>query len=371
MELLEVAGRLADRFAARAEEHDRDNTFPHENYDDLRDAGFLGLSVPEELGGLGATQQEILPVLERLAMGDGSTALAYTMHVSPLGQWASVWRRNHNPALEDLLCKAAAGELVWASVSSEMGGVTNFVTDARTTATRTDGGYLVNGRKSFATNTSVATHCSITARHDDTMLVCRIALDQPAIRIHRTWDTLGMRATQSNDVELTDLFVPDADVVHSFPAGQFDQRVFQTVWAWAMPAFAAVFTGVAAGAMAWVAQRAKDDPMTRDAFGECTVLLEESRAVIYRHAHEVTNGLLELEVQQGIARCALVKYVATNNAVRIVQRLFDVVGGAGFTKALPFQRMWRDVQAGVIMPVANHAARQLIGASALGQKFTP
>ncbi|TWP46436.1 acyl-CoA dehydrogenase [Lentzea tibetensis] len=370
-EILDVAGRLADRFAERAARHDRDNTFPHENYDDLREAGFLRLSVPEELGGLGAAQREILAVLERLAMGCGSTALAYTMHVSPLGQWASVWRRTGNPRLADLLRLAAENKLVWASVTSEM-GLTNLVTDARTRADKTEGGYRVNGRKSFATNTSVATHCTITARHDDTLLICRIALDQPGVRVHDVWDTLGMRATRSNDVELDDVFVREEDVVHSLPAGHFDRRVFETVWAWAMPAFAAVYTGIAAGALEWVATRAEDDPLVRDAFGECTALLESSRALIFRHAEEVDGGrLFELGTQDGIARCVLVKYAATNNAVRVVQRLVDVAGGAAYARALPFERRWRDVQAGVVMPASNHLARQLIGASPLGQVFTP
>ena len=107
-ELVELAGRLADQFAKRAADHDLDNTFPHENYDDLRAAGLLRLTVPTELGGQGADLAEVFPVLERLPMGDASTALAVTMHISPLGQWASVWRRTGNPRLAELLSMADA-----------------------------------------------------------------------------------------------------------------------------------------------------------------------------------------------------------------------------------------------------------------------
>src|SRR5690554_2585530 len=91
--ILELAGQLADKFAERATKHDRENTFPHENYDDMRAAGYLNLTVPTELGGMGATLLDLCLAQERLAMGDGSTALAVNMHVSPVGQWASVWRR--------------------------------------------------------------------------------------------------------------------------------------------------------------------------------------------------------------------------------------------------------------------------------------
>jgi alkylation response protein AidB-like acyl-CoA dehydrogenase len=375
------AGKLADVFAERAAEHDRENTFPFQNYEDLREVGFLRLSVPEELGGVGAGLAEIVPVLERLAMGDGATALAVTMHISPLGQWGSVWRRTRNPRLEELLRQAANGSLIWASVTSEM-GLRNDITDSRTAAVKVAGGFKLTGRKSFATNTSVATHCSTTARFEEAeggprLLLCQIALDQPGVKVHQTWNTMGMRATQSNDLELDEVFVEDSKVVHSLPVNHLDARVLETVWAWAMPAFSAVYTGVAAGALDWavghVVGRGKGgDPVLQDAIGECRILLESSRALIYRHVDEVASRrLFERGVQEGVARCALVKYVASNNAVKVLQRLVDVIGGASYTKALPFERMWRDVQASTFMPMGNLAARKLIGASTLGVATLP
>ncbi|SDX05599.1 Acyl-CoA dehydrogenase [Amycolatopsis xylanica] len=380
-ELVDRAGKLADVFAERAAEHDRENTFPFANYDDLAEAGFLRLSVPKELGGFGAGLAEILPVLERLAMGDGATALAVTMHISPLGQWANVWRRTQNPRLEALLRQAAEGGLVWASVTSEM-GLRNDMTDALTRAEKVDGGFVLTGRKSFATNTSVATHCSTTARFEDAeggprLLLCQIALDQPGVTIHKTWNTMGMRGTQSNDLELDGVFVSDDRVVHSLPVGHFDARVLETVWAWAMPAFAAVYTGIAAGALDWtvrsLVKRGKtEDPVLQDVIGECQILVESSRALIHRHVDEVSSGrLFGGDVQEGVARCGLVKYVASNNAVKVLQRLVDVIGGASYTKALPFERMWRDVQASTFMPMGNLAARKLIGASVLGVPTLP
>ncbi|TNC24946.1 acyl-CoA dehydrogenase [Amycolatopsis alkalitolerans] len=380
-DLVAQAGELADVFAERAAEYDRENAFPFRNFEDLREAGFLRMPVPVELGGLGAGLAEIVPVLERLAMGDGATALAVTMHISPLGQWASVWRRTRNPRLEDLLRRAAAGKLIWASVTSEK-GVPNDLTDARTRAVAVPGGFRVTGRKSFATNTAVATHCSITARHEEAeggprLLLCQIALDQPGVRIHQTWDTLGMRATQSNDLELEGVFVDDHRVVHSLPVGHLDARVLETVWAWAMPAFAAVYIGIAAAALEWavgqVTGRGKAaDPVVQDVLGECRILLESARALVFRHIDEVRTGrLFELGVQEGVSRCALVKYVASNNAAGVVQRLVDVIGGASYTRALPFERLWRDVQAGTFMPMANLAARRLIGASTLGVQMLP
>ena len=161
-----LADTLVNVFRDRAAANDVDNAFPFANYDDLRSSGLLNLSIPEELGGLGATQAEIIPVLERLASGDGATALAVNMHITPLGQWAGVWRRTGSPRLEKLLRQAADGEIIWAAITSEFGSP-NLMTDARTRADRVEGGFRVTGRKNFGTNSAVATHASTTARYDD------------------------------------------------------------------------------------------------------------------------------------------------------------------------------------------------------------
>jgi alkylation response protein AidB-like acyl-CoA dehydrogenase len=380
-QFVDIAGKLADRFAARAAQHDRENTFPVDNYEDLREVGFLRLTVPTELGGQGATLADTVLVVERLAMGDASTALAVTMHITTVGQWASVWRRTGSPRLAELLRMVAEDRMIWASVTAEP-GLPNDLTDARTVAVKVDGGFRLTGRKSYATNTSVATHCSTTARYEQAeggprVLLCRIALDQPGVAMEQTWDTMGMRGTQSNDICYDNVFVRDEDVVHSLPVGHLDARMLETMWSWALGTFAAVYTGTAAGALDWTITQVhkfgrERDPLVTDAIAECEILTETARALIYRHVDEVTTRrLYDLGVQEGLARCALVKYVASNNATQVLRRLVDVVGGASYARNLPFERMWRDAQAGVFMPLSNPRTRKFIGASALGVELMP
>src|SRR5436853_2065653 len=80
-ELIARARHLArERFAARAERHDRDAAFPFDDYADLRAEGFLGLCIPERYGGLGADYHAYCLVSEQLAQGNGSTALTFNMH---------------------------------------------------------------------------------------------------------------------------------------------------------------------------------------------------------------------------------------------------------------------------------------------------
>jgi alkylation response protein AidB-like acyl-CoA dehydrogenase len=380
-ELVDLAGRLADTFAERAAEHDRDASFPFENYDDMREAGYLGLTVPEELGGRGASLLELILAQERLAMGDGSTALAANMHVSPIGQLASLWRSSGDEGLADVLRRAADGTLVYASMSAEPGDP--ILLTSTTVAEKVDGGYRVSGKKIFGTESSVCTEFSTRARYDDPergpqVLFFRLPRDVEGMTVKQTWDTMGMRGTQSNDFTLENVFVPDDAVFHSYPEGHFDAVLLKTVWGWAMPTFGAVYLGIGAGAMAFareqvLARGRQDDPQIQHLFAEMEVLLESARAVLYRHAQEMSSGALytDLPVQDGLARSVLSKYVTTNNAVAIVDRALHVVGGAGYYRRFPIERMYRDVRAGPIMPYNNLEAHDLFGRTALGLEIAP
>jgi alkylation response protein AidB-like acyl-CoA dehydrogenase len=380
-ELVELAGGLADRFAERAGEHDRESTFPFENYEEMREAGYLGLTVPEELGGRGASLYELILAQERLAMGDGSTALAVNMHVSPIAQLASLLRSSGDEGLADVLRRAADGRLVYASMSAEPGDP--ILMTSSTVAERVDGGYRVTGKKIFGTESAVCTEFSTRARYDDPergpqVLFFRMPRDAEGLRMKETWDTMGMRATRSDDFELEDVFVPDEAVFHSYPVGHFDATMLKTVWGWAMPTFGAVYLGIGAGAIEFAREQVQargreSDPQVQGLFAEMEVLLETARAVLYRHAQEMDSGALysELPVQDGMARTVLTKYVTTNNAVRIVDRALHVVGGAGYYRRFPLERMYRDVRAGPIMPYSNLEAHDLFGRTSLGIEIAP
>src|SRR4051794_35817872 len=90
---VELAAGLADSFAERAPQHDRENTFPTENWPELAEAGYLALTVPSELGGADADVLEVLLAQERLAQGCGSTALAVLMHLTTAASFRALWRR--------------------------------------------------------------------------------------------------------------------------------------------------------------------------------------------------------------------------------------------------------------------------------------
>jgi alkylation response protein AidB-like acyl-CoA dehydrogenase len=379
--VLELADRLAASFADRAQTHDRDASFPYENYEEMREAGFLGLTVPEELGGMGAGLYDMCMALERLAGGCASTALAVTMHVSPLLQLASLWRGDPSlSGLEETMREAAAGRVVFASMSAEPGPSTLMT--SLTTATPSDGGYRVSGKKIFGTESAVCTHFSTMARVDDPdtgsrVIFFRIARSTAGLTFHETWDTLGMRATQSNDWDMKDVFVPADAVFHSYPVGHLDAKMLQTVWGTAMPAFGSVYLGVGAAALDWCREWATSrkrlhHPGIQQRIAQMEILLETARATIRSHCIDMESGAIpRMDVQTGMAKSGVVKYVATNNAVAILDLAMQVAGGSGFYRRSPLERMYRDVRAGTVHPMNNMDTEELVGKSSLQLAVAP
>ena len=380
-QFIDLAGTLADEFAARAAEHDRDGSFPFENYERMKQTGYLGLSVPVELGGMGASLLEMCLAQERLAQGCASTALAVTMHISPIGQQATLWQAGLRPELEGLLRGAASGEVVYASMSAEPGY--SILTDSSTTMTKVPDGFLVNGHKVFGTGSAVCTSFSTMARYDDPVDGPRLMFfvlprHSEGVVVHDTWNTMGMRGTQSNDFDLENVFVPETAVFHSLPVDHFDATLIKTVWGWSMPVFGSVYLGIAAGAMAELRRivlrrRWEQRPEIQGAFADMEVLLESGRAVIRAHAQDYESGRLyvDLPVQQAMSRAVLPKYVATNNAVKILDLVMQVAGGSGYFKSSPLERAYRDVRAGTVHPYNNFEALNLFGKTSLGISIRP
>jgi alkylation response protein AidB-like acyl-CoA dehydrogenase len=95
--------------------------------------------------------------------------------------------------------------------------------------------------------------------------------------------------------------------------------------------------------------------------------------VIWHFADEIESGelLLRRSVQEALANAVIAKHVASTNAVKILDLVFDVVGGAAYHKRFPIERMYRDVRAGTVMPYNSREAHKLLGKTVLGIEVMP
>jgi alkylation response protein AidB-like acyl-CoA dehydrogenase len=369
-----LADDLAQRAEMQAAAHDRENTFPFEAFGDLHESGYLALTVPQEYGGCGANALEVALAQERLARGDGAVALASTMHLVQIGMLAQ--SRAWPPEQFERLCREVVteGALINAAASEpdlgspSRGGLPN------TTATRTATGWRLHGRKSWASLAPALRYFVVMATVQEEGLAARranilVPAGTPGLHIEETWDNLGMRATASHDIVLDNVeLAKEAIRPEAGPQPAEDARLWSVVTG-------AVYTGIATAARDFAVNYARErrpsglpGPIAelqtvQHRIAEIELLLLQSRAVLYNTAEA---WLAHPEHHARLAwQLAAAKYLATNNAIKVTDLALRVVGSAGLSRALPLERYFRDVRAGLGHPPMDDAALTAIGRAAL------
>src|SRR5262249_55533451 len=224
-DLLALAAQLADDFATRAAQHDRDNSFPVENIARLKDAGYTALVIPEAHGGLGADLEDYVLCQEQLAQGCAATAIAINMHLFGLG--SMVERATGRP--EEKLFFDAIGrakQIMGGGISEpETGGDWGFFA---TTARRDGDHFVLNGRKTFTSLSPVIDLFMVMATIADTAPPLSstfvIPRGTPGLELVETWDAMGMRATASHDLLIKNVRVPAIAMAESRPVGPINDQ---------------------------------------------------------------------------------------------------------------------------------------------------
>src|SRR5258708_37120184 len=247
--LIALAAELAADFATRAGEHDRTNSFPVENVDKMKAAGYTGLIIPEAHGGLGGDLEDYILCQEQLAQGCGATAIAINMHLFGIG--SMVERSTGRPQERFFLDTIGHGkQIIGGGISEpETGGDWGYFA----TKAREDGdSHVLNGRKTFTSLSPVIDLFMVMATIEDssppasaTFVVPR---GVPGFELIETWDAMGMRATASHDLVIKDVRVPAIALAESRPIGPVnDQQI--SLFAWFGISVAATYTGVAIAAL--------------------------------------------------------------------------------------------------------------------------
>ena len=361
---VEIARRLGPAFARRAAQHDLAGSFVHENYAELKEQRVLSAAVPSELGGGGATHGELCQMLRELGKHCGSTALALSMHTHLVA--AAVWRHRHGQPAEALLRKIAASELVLVST-----GAGDWV-DSVGRAERVPGGYRVSALKRFASGSPLGDLLITTAPFDDPehgaqALHFPVSLKAEGVRVHDDWDTLGMRGTGSNTVELDKVFVPEEAVSLRRPRGRWHPS-WNVVVTVAAPIYMAPYLGVAERAGELAREAAKKRPL--DALGLQTLgELENSLAIAqmaFRELIENANDYDFAPENERANRALIRKTILTNAVQAAVRSALEVVGGGGLFRRHELERLLRDIQGAPFHPLPEKKQRDFTARMALG-----
>jgi alkylation response protein AidB-like acyl-CoA dehydrogenase len=373
---------LLTRCGERAASYDRDNRFFAEDFQELRDAGYLLLAIPKELGGLGLSLAEVCLEQRRLAYHAAPTAIAVNMHLYWTGVAADLWRSG-DESLRWLL-EAAAEGAVFAAGHAEKGNDLPLLYST-TLAERVDGGYRFTGHKSFGSLTPVWTHLGVhgmdASDPDHPKIVhAFVPRDADGITIQETWDTMGMRATASQDTHLDGVFVDDRHVGRVVPAGMGGADLFVlAIFAWSQPTFANVYYGIARRAFDMVIEAVSTKQslaLTRSMahhagvqhnVAEMAIELESIAPHIERVAEDWSNGV-DHGARWG-AKLVTAKHHATEGSWRVVDLAMDTLGGFGVYRRAGMERLFRDARLGRIHPANAFLTREIVAKTALGLDF--
>ena len=373
---IDLAATLADDFAQRAAQHDEDGSFPHENYVRLKNSGYTIMTIPEELGGNGASLLERIKAQERLGQGCGPTALAINMHFNAVGLLIDLWRKFQDSKRADILRQIAAERLICGGSASEPDNAIP-VLRPRATAERVDGGWRVSGRKIFSTQSIALDRYFSEALwqegpEGETIVSFLIPPDTPGLTFKDDWYTMGMRATASRGTELTNVFVPASAVTLLRPA--FTRGGITNLFLRAPFTIAAPYIGIAVAARDFVVEFMRERPRfplnkpmshlpsVYNKVGEMDMLIETARAMLWKAAAEADIE----EPQTWAHKSVTARTVAMENAVRVVDLALRAVGGASYFKRFPLERYYRDVRAALFHPVGTDQALELLGKTAFG-----
>ena len=232
------ARKLAEKnFAPRASKFDREAAFPTENYVDMANAGLLGICIPESEGGLGADLKTYMIAAAEMGRFCGATALTFNMHVSSC-LWTGFLldgldldadtRKQHNRMRKLHYDRILNEGKIYSQPFSEGGAAAAGFKAFGTTALKTDGGWIINGKKIFASLSGHADYygalCTALQNPDDkhsrrNTMYLAVPADASGMSVEGEWDPLGMRGTVSRTLIFKDVFV--ADEAQLMPLGVY------------------------------------------------------------------------------------------------------------------------------------------------------
>ncbi|MDX2270336.1 MAG: acyl-CoA dehydrogenase family protein [Cyanobacteriota bacterium] len=365
---------LGSEFALQAARHDREGSFPFQNFEALHDSGLLGLTIPVELGGQGADLSLSAGVIERIAQGDAPTALVLTMHYL---QHAIAGRSRRWPqSVYHQLCRESIQGIALlnaARVEPELGTPARGGLPA-TIAEKTASGWQISGHKIYTTGSPILSYFVVWARTLDevpqvgSFLVPR---HTPGVKILETWDHLGMRATGSHDLILEQAIIPAEYALDVRPLSEWRSLdPAQAVWGSIL--ISALYQGVATAARNWLVNYLQERvpsnlnhslaslPRFQLAMGEIEALLYANHQLIYGLATNLDRG----SGANG-SEAQTVKYLTTNNAIKVVQTGLELTGNPGLSRRNPLERHYRDVLCSRIHTPQDDAICVSLGKKAL------
>ena len=374
---------IAKTFESDSANSDRTGSFVSEQIKTLQQERYLSITVPQEQGGEGVGLYTMCLLQERLAKTDSSAALVAGWHVGIVLalRETKAWEEG---LFRDFCEKTVLGQTLLNACATEPdAGSPSRGGRPTTIAERVEGGFILTGKKSFATGVPMLSHILVTAyvpEWEDTAEFL-VNAEQKGLKIEHFWDSMAMRGSGSHTLVLDHVFVKEKHMLDRLSKGKRAKRGLDGGgWLLHIPA---TYLGIAAKAVDYAISFAMTHTpaslgapiatlaQVRERIGRMQAILTTARTLLYTVAtryDDVQHLALSDKIAARLAMrpdFAMVKHIATNTAVDVVDLAMRIVGGSSILEHGPLERCYRDVRAGLHNPPMDDVALQAIANEAL------
>jgi len=363
---------------AHAEEADARGQFYEPHRETLAKAGLLGLIIPTEFGGLGGGLRDLTVATFTMGTACPSTALAYFFHSSTASRGLlaleAIEEGKFSPEevpivrrfAENLLHRMGTNNQFLGNFASETVKSSQSAVLVSTEAEKVEGGWLLNGVKSFGCNTGVADAYLVVAKRKDYNTAAGLCMffvprNAPGVRERPPWDALGMRATASHGIILENVFVPDEEAL-AIPNAFV--RLMETSRGSLMgnqPAISAIYLGAAKAAYDYALEKTMHmtfedtgmpiatSPFHQELIGNMAAQLETARLWLRRQVELETSDPPIASKTEVVRHWRLAKGMISECAFEVTKMALKMTGTSGTANRGLIARMFRDVAMSLVM----------------------
>ncbi len=370
--ICEKANKLASKnFARRAFKYDTEASFPTENYEDLFSSGLLGICVPKKYGGFGADLKTYMLAASEIGRYCGATALTFNMHVSSC-LWTSFLvddlklskklKDEHEALRKEHYRRIINEGKVYAQPFSEGSAAAAGFKAFGTTALKVSNGWLVNGKKIFASLSghadfygvlcsAIKSKSDVGSRKNTTYLA--VPATAEGVSVEGSWDPLGMRGTVSRTLIFRDVFVSENEKL--MPAGVYPQAAKR--WPHMFMTLTPAYIGIAQAAFDFTVKYLRGEvsgvvpvkrrmyPTKQLSVAQMKIILEQTKAIWFQAISEAGPD----PTKESLMRAYVAQYTVMENSNKLAQLAIRTCGGQAMLKSLPLERLYRDSRCGSLM----------------------
>jgi len=373
-ERLQLMEHLAVKFRERGNNIDEEGTFPFANMKELKESGYTSLTLPKEYGGNGISLYELLRLQEKVAEGDGSTALSIGWHMGIIKNLSEkrIWKEE---IFREVCEQVRQGALLNSAASEAQTGSPTRGGKPQTTARKDGDVWIISGRKIFTTLSPMLDYFIVSAsiEGNDEVGNFLIPRSTEGVTIEETWDSVAMSGTGSHDLVLDNVRVKSEYFVEKIVPGKKGANG----WLLHIPA---CYLGIASAAQKYAVQFAKEYspnsiqgsiseiPAVRQKIGEMELELMKARHFLYSVAKQ-WDASNDEERKQMAAELSAVKLAVTNGSIKVVDLAMRVVGARSLSRQNPLQRYYRDVRAGLHNPPMDDMTIEILAKNAISRSY--